>query len=180
MTVLVDLLGYGTIIVNLVLLGALLVFLVDRLTSWSWKKSRLGFLDGYLKDNYLELAFLQALVATVGSLYLSNFLGWEPCRLCWFQRIAVYPMTVLIGTAILLEKKQVEDYIIPLAIIGIPIAAYHYIIQRFDQFHSAGCSVLSVSCSTKYTFYAGYVSVPMMALTAMVVVLLLMWRFSDN
>lgn len=173
----VAVLGYGTFVIQLLLFAALGVFVAGKL---GYHSSRIERLKKLVSDYYKELAFLQALVATSGSLYLSNFLGWEPCRMCWFQRILIYPIVAITAVGILFEKEDVSDYVIPLALIGIPISGYHYLVQRYDQFHSAGCSVLSVSCETKYTFVLGYISIPMMALTALVAILVLMWRFSSE
>ncbi|MFB6147410.1 MAG: disulfide bond formation protein B [Candidatus Nanohaloarchaea archaeon] len=179
MSLLVTGLAYGTVVVQLSLLLGLGIYLA-RMTGADFGSTTLGSVEGFLHQHYRELAFLQALVAMSGSLYMSNVLGWTPCRLCWFQRIAVYPMVVLLGTALALDRDDVADYVLPLAILGIPVSIYHYIVQRISQFHAAGCSVLSVSCSTEYTFYFGYINVPMMALTAMLAILVLMWKFSST
>ncbi|MFB6245511.1 MAG: disulfide bond formation protein B [Candidatus Nanohaloarchaea archaeon] len=138
-----------------------------------------GRLIPFLTERYREVSLLIASTATAGSLYMSNVLGWTPCRLCWFQRIIIYPLVVLFAVAFLLDRDDVRDYAAPLAMIGLPIAFYHALMQRVDQFQSAGCSVLSVSCSTKYTFFYGYVTVPVMATTALMAVLLLLWMASD-
>lgn len=170
-------LGYGTFLVQLLLLLGLGVYVARKL---GFQVPFEAAARDFISERYREIAFLQVLIATSGSLYMSNILGWTPCRLCWFQRIIIYPMVVLIGVAIFLDKEDVRDYVIPLAMIGIPISAYHYLIQRVEQFQSAGCSVLEVSCETTFSFYMGYISVPMMALTALVVVLVLMWRFHSS
>jgi hypothetical protein len=52
-------------------------------------------------------------------------------------------------------------------------------IQRFDQFSSAGCSITAVSCSTEYTFHYGYITIPVMAFTAFMVIILVLWRFDE-
>lgn len=179
MSLVVQALSYATLLVQLSLFAALAVFSARKLGL----KLELDFLDrinDFARNRYRELALLVVLTASSGSLYMSNILGWTPCRLCWFQRILIYPMVVLLGVALFLEKDDIEDYLLPLAMIGIPVSTYHYIIQRVEQFHSAGCSVLAVSCSTEYTFYLGYITIPMMALTALVAVLVLMWKFSST
>ncbi|MFB6190034.1 MAG: disulfide oxidoreductase [Candidatus Nanohaloarchaea archaeon] len=172
-------LAYGTVMVQLSLLLGFLVFLGQK-AGLELESRYLDELEALLKERYRELIFLQALVATSGSLYMSNILGWTPCRLCWFQRIAVYPLVVLAGASVVLGKTDVEDYVMPLAMLGIPVSVYHYMVQRVSQFHSAGCSVFSVSCSTEYTFYFGYINIPMMALTALVTILVLSWKFSST
>ncbi len=172
-------LSYATLLVQLLLLIGLAVF-IGRKAGFDLSNRYLEQAEELLYQWYRETAFLVATVATSGSLYMSQILGWEPCLMCWYQRILIYPMVVLLGVAIVLRKDDVSDYVMPLAMIGIPIAAYHYMIQRLDQFQDAGCSVLSVSCETTYTFYFGYISIPMMALTAMIAILVLVWRFSST
>ena len=100
---------------------------------------------------------------------MSQVLGWTPCKLCWYIRIAIYPLVVLFGTALFLDRQDVREYAIPLLLIGIPISAYHYAIQRIDQFTSAGCS--------EYTFHFGYINISMLALTVQLAILVLAWRF---
>lgn len=172
-------LAYATLLVQIGLLSSLMVFSARKL-GFDLELDLLHRAENFCRERYRELALLVTLVASSGSLYMSNVLGWTPCRLCWFQRILIYPMVFLLGVALFLEKDDVEDYLVPLAMIGIPVSTYHYIIQRVEQFHSAGCSVLAVSCSTEYTFYFGYITIPMMALTALTAVLVLMWKFSST
>jgi hypothetical protein len=64
--------------------------------------------------------------------------------------------------------------------IGVPLSFYHSILQRYEQFQSAGCSITSVSCETQYTFYFDYITIPVMAFTAFLGVAILLWRFSDR
>lgn len=177
----VDLLAYGTLFLNIALIASLIVFTLEKLTYFSvYEKLRIDVINRYFKDYTDELVFLQASVATAGSLYMSNFLGWTPCRLCWFQRIIIYPIVILALVSILLRKEDLRDYVMPLLFVGIPIAAYHSLHQRFQQFGAAGCSVTDISCATEYTFHFGYITIPVMALTAMLVMLFLLWRYEEN
>jgi disulfide bond formation protein DsbB len=139
-----------------------------------WEKIE-GYYSGYWKEISLGLAVL----ATSGSLYFSNILGYTPCHLCWFQRIFMYPLVLLFGFSWLLDTDIVE-YAVPLTTIGGGIAGYHYIIQRISQFQSAGCSITSVSCETEYTFYMGIVTIPFMAFTAFLGIFLLNWRYGEE
>ncbi|MFB6208817.1 MAG: disulfide bond formation protein B [Candidatus Nanohaloarchaea archaeon] len=161
-------------LLDLGLIAALIVFLARKMGK------ELEFLepaDGFISDRKYYIVLTVASIATAGSLYLSNVLGWTPCRLCWFQRIFMYPIVVLSASAIYLRKDDLKDYVMPLALIGIPIALYHSIIQRIEQFHSAGCSIMEVSCETQYTFHYGYITVPVMALTAFLAIAVILWRY---
>lgn len=176
MAIVVDVLAYGTFALNIGLLLALFAYLYNR-----FSEEGLNQLDSYSKlvdliQKYaLELAFLQASIATAGSLYMSNILQWTPCRLCWFQRIFMYPLVILLGVGILFDKKDVRDYVIPLSLIGGFIALYHYPIQM-TALHSAGCSQFATSCSMTFTEVFGYITIPMMSLTAFLVILGLTWK----
>ncbi len=169
---------YGTLLLDITLIGTLFAFLYNRFSEEGL--SRFDVYDNFtefISDHYRELIFVQAFLATAGSLYYSNVMGYAPCRMCWFQRIFMYPLVALSGVSIFLEKKDLGDYVIPMSLIGLPIAVYHYAIQRVDQFTSAGCSVTAVSCSTEYTFHFGYITIPMMAATAFLVILIIAWKF---
>lgn len=178
MSLVVSALSYGVLGLDLLLVGSLLAFIYNYFSEEGLQRFELyNRLTAFIGDYARELAFLIALIATSGSLYMSNVLGWTPCRLCWFQRIFMYPLVVIIGVSILFDSRDIKDYVIPLALIGLPIALYHYITQRVEQFHAAGCSIAQVSCSTEYTFYFNYITIPMMAATAFLAILVILWRF---
>ena len=82
-------------------------------------------------DTRLSLAAgtLVAAVATAGSLYLSLGLGLIPCELCWYQRILMYPLVVVLGVAALEDRPSVVRTVLPLSLLGIGVAAYHSILQ---------------------------------------------------
>lgn len=181
MSLVVKALAYGTFFLNLSVIAGFLLYLVEKFTDLGVKKSLgLGKAEAVLRRYYTEAAFTVALLATSGSLYMSEILEWMPCRLCWYQRILVYPITLVTATALVSEKRDVRDYVIPFTLIGIPVSLYHYSIQRIDQFQSAGCSIYEVSCSTEHAFYFGYINTPFMAFTAMLVILLVMWLFASE
>ena len=79
-----------------------------------------------------------ATVATAGSLYYSLGLGLYPCELCWYQRILMYPLVVLLGYAALVDWPDVHRVVLPLAVPGLAIALYHSYLQLSP---SATCSV---------------------------------------
>ena len=113
-----------------------------------------------------------ALTGTLGSLFLSEIAGWTPCKLCWFQRIFLYPQVVLLGIALWKKDRGIAKYILTLSAIGAAIAVYHYSEQIHATFFMdpgetlEPCDQTGVSCATTYTFRFGYITVPMMALTA--------------
>ncbi|KXK07539.1 MAG: Disulfide bond formation protein C [Microgenomates bacterium OLB22] len=110
---------------------------------------------------------LIATIAMAGSLYFSDIAGYAPCKLCWLQRIAMYPLVVLGLVGISRRDNGAIIYITPLAIIGGLIAAYHYYHQILPNL-SIPCSTVgySVSCSERFFMTYGFVTIPMMALAA--------------
>jgi len=131
---------------------------------------------GHISRNAIVLSFIIALSATLGSLFYSEIIGYEPCKLCWFQRIFMYPEVILLGT--LLWKKHgagIVDGSIILSIIGTAIALYHYLLQ-IGLAPALPCSATgySVSCSERFVMSFGYITIPLMTLTAFVLITFLL------
>lgn len=172
---LVAFLAFGTVLTEISLLLYLLISLIDSFTDNPLSEG-LDKLNKFIDDRYREIGLSFALLATSGSLYLSNALGWEPCRLCWFQRIFMYPLVLIFGVSLLLNREKVADYTLPISVTGLAIAIYHYMIQFLPQLQSKGCSITQVSCEAKYTFYFGHITIPVMAATAFAVIALVSYR----
>lgn len=124
------------------------------------------------------VSFIVALVATLGSLLYSEVIGYEPCKLCWFQRIFMYPEVIILG--ILLWKRgeartAAVDESIVLSAIGAVIAGYHYLLQAGIA-PALPCSATgySVSCSERFVMSFGYITIPLMTFTAFVLIALLL------
>jgi disulfide bond formation protein DsbB len=73
----------------------------------------------------LLLAWVAALIATIGSLYFSEVLHYIPCTLCWYQRIFMYPLAIILGMAFYRNDNDIAKYTLPLSIIGMLISGYH-------------------------------------------------------
>jgi disulfide bond formation protein DsbB len=115
----------------------------------------------------LWLAFAIALTATFGSLYLSEVARFVPCTLCWYQRIAMYPLVLLLGMAAVRRDASIVRYAVPLAVVGGVIAAYHVALQRMPGLPSGTCS-LDIPCTAIYVERFGFVTIPVMALICFV------------
>ena len=129
----------------------------------------------YMLSWGLPIAFLTALAATSGSLFYSEVAGYEPCKLCWFQRILMYPQVITLGLALWKKNEAVVDQSLVLSLIGGVIAAYHYLGQ-IAVVQLVPCSALgySVSCSKTFVMNYGYITIPMMSLTAFAYIFILM------
>ncbi|MEI8361249.1 MAG: disulfide bond formation protein B [bacterium] len=133
-----------------------------------------------LADRAIELILLISLVATSGSLFFSQVANFAPCELCWFQRIFMYPLVILFGLAWYRHEKLIIDYATPLVITGWLIALYHnYIYYQASQ--STICSLNShTSCIIPYFTRFGYISIPVMSLTAFSMIGLLLFIAKNN
>lgn len=119
--------------------------------------------------------------AMVGSLYLSEVAHLIPCTDCWYQRIAMYPIAIILGIAAYRRDSGVRVYVAPLAIIGATISTYHYLIQWFPNLEGTACST-AVPCTSAWFRVFGFISIPYMAFSAftLVLVLLLIARANES
>jgi disulfide bond formation protein DsbB len=120
----------------------------------------------------LWIAALVALVTMAGSLYYSEVAHFVPCKLCWYQRIAAYPLTILLLVAAIRRDRRVWFYAVPLAVAGAGFAVYHSQLQAFPDQTSSFCTVTE-PCTVRYVWEWGFVSLPLMALSAFVFIIAL-------
>ncbi len=121
----------------------------------------------------LLLAWTVALASTLGSLYYSEVVGLVPCVLCWYQRIAMYPLVVVLGIAALRGDPGVRRYALPLALIGAAIALGHYVLEWAPAEQSPLCAA-EAPCGVPNFRELGFVSIPFMALSGFSLVAMLL------
>jgi disulfide bond formation protein DsbB len=140
-------------------------------------RGRNATLDGLLvavSDAALWIAFLVAGIAMAGSLYYSEVADFVPCRLCWFQRIAMYPLAVILLVAAIRRDRSVQWYAVPIATAGACVSIYHYLIEwQPDLEVGNACSATGVSCSTIWFREFGFVTLAFMALCGFLAVIVL-------
>ncbi len=124
----------------------------------------------YVRESALWLAWLAALAATGGSLYLSEVLHYPPCVLCWWQRIAMYPLVLVLGAGALRNDPAIRWYALPLAAVGALIAGYHTLLQRVPALDQATSCSAEAPCNVMWVQAFGFVSIPVMALAAFVLI----------
>lgn len=127
-----------------------------------------------VKDNataLFTLGFIVSFMATAGSLFYSEIAKYDPCKLCWYQRILMYPQVILFGMALIKKERVIVDYVLGLSLVGFVIGLYHYLLQ-IDLVPSVVCDVVgySVSCSQRFEMEYGYITIPMMSLTAFFII----------
>jgi len=112
--------------------------------------------------NAVWLAWIVALVCTAGSLIYSEVIHFVPCRLCWYQRIAMYPLAVILLVGAIRREALVKIYALPLALGGLVISIYHYLIQVNPSLEGGSCDP-TIPCSSRYVEVFGFISIPFMA-----------------
>jgi Disulfide bond formation protein DsbB len=127
----------------------------------------------HIADAAPWLAWLVTATAMFGSLYFSESQKFEPCKLCWYQRIAMYSLVVVLLVGSLRRDRNLAWYAVPLAGIGIVISIYHYIIEWNPQLEAGSCS-LSAPCTAVYFREFGFISLSFMAMCGFAAVLALM------
>jgi disulfide bond formation protein DsbB len=170
-TTVITLYGIAALVGILVLVWFGLMFVASRLSD--------GVAESYdaLRDRLAPVALTAAwgvaLLATAGSLYFSEVANYTPCTLCWYQRIAMYPLVLILGIAAVRRDTGVRIYAIPVALVGATIAAYHYLLEWFPQIDTGACTV-GIPCTQVWFREFGFVSLPLLALIAFGLVIALL------
>ncbi|MCO4769163.1 MAG: disulfide bond formation protein B [Deltaproteobacteria bacterium] len=132
-----------------------------------------------IDGNWLLLfaVWLLATAATAGSLFFSEVMDFPPCSLCWYQRIFMYPLVLVVGVGLFPFDPRAVRYSLPLAVAGWLLAGYHTLLHEGVIPESAAPCSQGVSCSEEYIELLGFLSIPTLSLlcfTAMVGLLLLL------
>ena len=129
-------------------------------------------ISNFIQVNAIYLILLQLILALLGSLYFSNVKGFEPCILCWWQRIFMYSQIPVIAVALFKKEIDIYKYTLTLSILGIIISIYHNLLYvgiiKNEDFCTRG-----ISCTSKYIEYFGFVTIPLLALIAFSVIITL-------
>lgn len=118
----------------------------------------------------LYIGWMIALVAMGGSLYFSEVRNFVPCILCWYQRILMYPLVILLGIASYRQDRAIGIYVLPFTVTGAGVALYHYLDQQIPGFGAPALCQVGVPCSVEYINWFGFVTIPFLALTAFVLI----------
>ena len=130
-----------------------------------------GRLRDALAGQGVPLAWLVALVATLGSLYLSEVAHFTPCRLCWYQRIAMYPLVVVLGIGWLRRDVSARLTAAVLAGLGLAVNLWHLAVELKPSLEGNGCDPAN-PCSFRWVEVWGFWTIPRMATVAFALVLL--------
>jgi disulfide bond formation protein DsbB len=150
-----------------VALGLLGLVALAALVSGGARRALLGARHT-IAGGEVPLAAAVAVVATAGSLYFSEVAGFLPCPLCWWQRVFMYPLVILLG-ALALDRSasggRLLAYVLPLPVLGALTAVYHVYIENVPGAQSPFCTA-GVPCTIRWFEEFGYVTLPVLALTA--------------
>lgn len=149
-----------------------------------------------IQDYLLYLIFLFSLFALLGSLYfgiygdpvknlMSGVLfpldgGFPPCELCWYARILMYPIFFISLIGLIKDDKHVTDYILPMSVIGVGLEIFHYGLQKWNFPNPFRCTT-AVPCSALQVQYAGFITIPLLALVGfsfVTVLCLINWQIN--
>lgn len=122
---------------------------------------------GFVTKNILLVGFLISFAALVSSLIYSNVIGYPPCLLCWYARIAFYPQVILYAIAYVKREYSILNYSLALTLFGILVTGYHYLIENLG-YSIIPCSTDGASCLSRYVHEYGFITIPFMGLVGFV------------
>ncbi len=131
-----------------------------------------GALD-LLEATAPHIALLASWIATCGSLFFSEVLGWLPCLLCWYQQILMYPLALVLAVGILRRDRGLHLYVLPFSILGACVSLYHYLLVKTDWLPPPPCAS-GIPCTVDYLNWFGFINIPFLALTAFLIITLML------
>ncbi len=128
-----------------------------------------------LRSYGLLFAWLIALVSMLTTLFFSEILQWPVCPLCWYQRIALYPLVILLGMSAYKNDRAIIPYAMPFPLIGLFFAVYQYLEQMIPGFSPIEfCRDGAVSCSTIHLKLLGFITIPFLSAIACLLIFMLL------
>ncbi len=127
--------------------------------------------QNFLENNYTLLIFMISFSSVLGSLYFSDVLLIEPCYLCWWQRIFMYPLFFLTTASLVFKIRLQKLLILSLSLPGLLFATYHYLMQTFGLFKEfAACTSAAKPCDVVDIAYLGFITIPFLSLCAFITI----------
>jgi len=152
-----------------VLAGALILV---ALAAAAGIRGPLGAVRRALWGYELWAAFVVASIATGGSLFFSEIAHFVPCELCWYQRICMYPLSILTLFAAYHGDYRVARYLVPLPVVGAGVSIYHLLVENGVVAQAKECLASAPGgCATKWINEFGWMTIPTLALTGFVLLI---------
>jgi len=152
------------------------VFLFLYFTQSKFKQGTGKFVKKYID----EIIFLISFAALAGSLIYSNIVGFPPCELCWIQRIFIYPQPLLALVSFWRKEKLVVFYALPLSILGGLVALFQSLTDWGIGGSLLPCTATGGACARVYVMEYGYITIPVMALTTFIYLLVVSWIYKKS
>lgn len=159
-----DMFGVMALLALLALAGALVVGAVHAPSRRAVREA----IDTHGRTS----VWLVAAVATAGSLWFSEAANFPPCILCWYQRIAMYPLVVVLGLRLLRPAGSRDLRLAGLVLAGIGLAVnlWHVAIETFPGLDTGACDA-AVPCTIRWVEGLGFFTIPRLATVAFGLVL---------
>jgi disulfide bond formation protein DsbB len=152
--------------------AAVVIAAGTALAAWASPRARARArsLVSAIGPHAVLLAWVVALVTTLGSLYYSEHAGFVPCELCWYQRILMYPLVIVLGVAWL--RRDAKVWVTGLVFVGLgaPLSLYHWLVERVPSFAATSSCSLETPCTAPWFEKLGYVTLAWMALSSFLLV----------
>jgi disulfide bond formation protein DsbB len=124
----------------------------------------------FLGPQALLGAWIVALVTTAGSLWYSEHFHFLPCELCWYQRIVMYPLVVVLGVGWFRRDKAVWMTALPFVVVGVPLSLYHWLVERVPSFAEGTACSIDAPCSAPYFEKLGFVTLAWMCMSSFLLI----------
>lgn len=135
------------------------------------------------RDTIIFIAWATSVLAMFGSLYFSEIRQYEPCELCWYQRIVMYPFVIILGIATAKREFGIALYTMVLSIIGAGISLYHYGLQKIPFLSDNAPSCGRIPCTGQYINWFGFITIPFLAFIAFLIIFIcsfIIWKKSKG
>lgn len=135
------------------------------------------------RESWLFAAWATSIIAMFGSLYFSEIRQYEPCLLCWYQRILMYPFALILGIAVVKKDYKISFYTMIMSAVGGLISLYHYSLQKVPFMADNAVTCGRVPCTGEYINWLGFITIPFLALSAFIIIFslsLIIWKKSKE
>lgn len=158
-------------ILSLIALGSTFLYLLT-VTFPAFARIRIFNTSEYRINLPLVFCFVVSAAALTGSLLYSELFLLEPCKLCWFERVLIYPQVLLLGILLVSKNRALIFSSLVLALSAFGLSVYHLTLQ-YGWVQSQSCGVASLSCSITYVKEFGFITIPFMVFATSTIIALL-------
>ena len=133
-----------------------------------------------MRNYSLFFAWLIALIALLATLFASEILKLPVCVLCWYQRICIYPLVILLGMAAYRNDNNIAVYAMPFSIIGFCFAVYQYCEQMIPNFSPIAFCTQAIPCNTIHFKLLGFITFPFLSAIACLFIFIFLMYSEHN